>query len=241
MSTTQDGTTQEKDPEIAGAYDRMGRSLDAPVDVLARVEDRMRSRRRQRVVLAGGASALALVVAGTTAALALGGGDDPSTLHVTDEPSGPVTPAGPVSTLAFTHADGTTYTFRDIEVSCKKDPESDRRLVTASSPRKVRGDTLLEPFLMFQASLDEVADGRTFTMPVDDAATSKLPMILFFATDEGGPRANELSSAEPSTGTVQVLHASCGPTPSLDLEVDAALGSEVEQKSMRLTGELHAP
>ena len=37
---------------------------------------------------------------------------------------------------------------------------------------------------MFQASLDDVADGRTFTMPVDDAATSKLPMILFFATDD---------------------------------------------------------
>ena len=235
MSTRQDGTTEEKDPEIAGAYDRLGRSLDGPVDVLVRVEHRMRARRRQRAALAGGASALALVVAGTTAALTLGGDDQPSTLHVTDEP------AGPVSTLAFTRADGSTYTFRDIEVTCKKDPDSARQLVTATSPRKVRGDTLLEPFLMFQASLDEVEGGRTFTLPVDDVATSKLPMILFFATDEGGPRANELSSTEPSTGTVQVLQASCGPTPSLDLRVDARLGSEVEQSSMRLTGELHAP
>lgn len=225
-------TTQDKDPEIVSAYDRLGRSLGAPVDVLTRVEHRMRARRRQRVAIAGGASALALVVAGTAAAFALGGGDQPSTAHVADEP------AGPVSTLAFTRTDGSTYTFRDIEVACKKDPDSGRQLVTATSPRKVRGDTLLEPIFMFQASLDEVADGRTFTLPVDDAATSKLPMILFFATDEGGPRANELSSAEQSTGTVEVTGASCGPTPSLGLKIDATLGSEVEQGSMAIAGEL---
>jgi len=235
MSTTRDDTMQEKDPEIRDAYARLGRSLGAPADVLSRVEHRMGARRRRRVAAVGGVSALALVVAGTAAALAVRGGDDPSTTHVVDEPAGP---DGPVSTLSFTRADGSTYTFRDIKVSCRKDPDSARQLVLATSPRKVRGDTLLEPFFMFQASLDDVAGGRTFTLPMEDMATDKMPMILFFATDEGGPRANELSSAQQSSGTVEVTSASCGPTPSLGLEIDATLGSEVDQKAMSIAGGL---
>jgi len=228
----------DKDPQIAGAYERLGSSMTAPVDVLGRVEQRMRDRRRRRRIVAGGGSALALVVAGTATALALGGGGQPTTLHVVDQPTKPAEPTGPVSTLSFTRADGSTYTFSDIEVACKKDPDSGRQLVTATSPRKVRGDTLLEPFFMFQASLDEVAGGHTFTLPVDGMETDKLPMILFFATDEGGPRANELSSAEQSSGTVEVTGASCGPTPTLGLRIDATLGSEVEQPSMAIAGEL---
>ena len=234
MSNVVDG----KDPQITGAYERLGSSMTAPPDVLDRVEHRMQARRRRRVAVAGGGSALALIAAGAAAALALGSGDQPTTLHVVDQPAQPAEPAGPFSTLSFTRADGSTYTFSDLEVACKKDPDSGRQLVTATSPRKVRGDTLLEPFFMFQASLDEVADGHVFTLPVDDVATSKLPMILFFATDEGGPRANELSSAEQSSGTVEVTSASCGPTPSLGLKVDATLGSEVEQGSMSIAGEL---
>ena len=223
-------TQPDRDPEILDAYERLSRSLEAPVDGLARVERRMRVRRRRRVAVTGSLAAVALLAGGTTAVLALGGRDGSTPSHVADAPT------GPVSTLSFTRADGTTYTFDHLDVACRKDPDSGRELITLTSPRKVRGDTLLEPFLMFQASFDEVATGRTFTLPVD-GETSKAPMILFFATDEGGPRANELSSAEQSTGTVLVVGASCAPTPSLKLKVDATLGSEVQQAPMRIAGE----
>jgi hypothetical protein len=225
--------TDRKDPQITQAYDRLGRSLEAPVDVLARVEQRMRARRAGRTRAVGAAAVLGLVGATGVAGAALSRGDDPTGVHVSDQPS------APVNTLGFTRSDGSTYTFQDVEVTCKKYPEYDKQMIIARSPLRTEGDTLLEPYLDFEASVDEVAGGRTFELPSPDVETGKQPMILFFATDEGGPRANELSSQESSTGTVEVTGASCGPVPSLDLVVDAKLGSEVEQPAMRLAGELH--
>ncbi len=51
-------------------------------------------------------------------------------------------------------------------------------------------------------------------------------------TEDGPERANEVSSAEDgAAGEVRVLRASCDPTPVLELEVDATLGSELEGRA----------
>jgi hypothetical protein len=49
---------------------------------------------------------------------------------------------------------------------------------------------------------------------------------------------SEVASSTDSSGTVRVLHASCDPTPVLELEVDATLGSEVGKESLDLAGSL---
>jgi hypothetical protein len=220
---------QDRDPEVRAAYERLGSALAPPLDVLARVDRRIRERRRHRVAAVAAAAVVALGSAGAAVALSLGDGDSTGSL-VTDDP------AGPADTLSITRTDGSTYTFHDVTVTCAPDDKGGQ-VLEARSPRRFRGEQLLEPFVLFAAPLDTIADGRSFELPVD--GMDEGPMTLFFATDEGGPRANELSSAQsPSSGTVQVLGASCGPTPSLHLKVDATLGSEVEQPPMRIVGEL---
>lgn len=229
-------TQNDKDPELQDAYERLGSSLRAPVDVLERVERRVRVRRRHRLAAAGGASLVALATAGTLVVLAVSGNDPTNTL-VTDQP----TSTGPVSTLTIARTDGSTYTFQDITVSCHTDADSGQQRILAASPRRFEGETALEPFVMFEAILDKVAGGRTFELPSESASGSSdsRPMTLFFATDEGGQRSNELSSAEgDASGTVEVVSATCGATPALELVVDATLGSEVEQAPMRISGEL---
>ena len=236
MSTTQDGTTRDRDPEIVSAYDRLGRSLEAPVDVLARVEHRMRARRRRRVAVAGRRRA---GPGGRAYGGRLRGGRSvyrPSKSPVADQP------AGPVSTLAFTRADGSTYTFRDIEVALQAGP---RLPAPAGGPARKRPEegsgqhparaALHVPGL----PLDEVADGRTFTLPVDDSATEQAtddPVLRHRRGRPAGPTSSPARSRR--SGTVEVTGASCGPTPSLGLRIDATLGSEVEQGSMAIAGEL---
>ncbi|MGZ4448860.1 MAG: hypothetical protein ACXVW4_03610 [Nocardioides sp.] len=219
------------DAELRAAYARLATPA-APPDALVRVQDRIRARRRHRIAVAGGTAALALAVGGVVVAAGLSG-DDPA-------PTVADSPTQLVSTLTFQHADGSSYTFSDLTLACRTDPESGRRLLELTSPRQVRGDTLLAPLLILQVDPAAVADGRTFRLPID-GATDTAPLLLFFATDEGGPRANELSSAEQSSGTVQVRQATCGATPALDLRVDATLGSEVEQDPMRISGEYRTP
>jgi hypothetical protein len=105
----------------------------------------------------------------------------------------------------------------------------------------MEGGKVLERFLHFEARLDKVAGGRTFSLPAESSSGSSddRAMTLFSASDEGGPRANELSSAESqASGIIRVVSASCGATPGLALEVDATLGSEVERAPMRISGEL---
>ena len=64
--------------------------------------------------------------------------------------------------------------------------------------------------------------------------------MLFALDPEVSPseaRANEVSSAEEgAAGSVVVARASCDPVPVLELEVDATLGSEVEQGTLHLSG-----
>ena len=92
--------------------------------------------------------------------------------------------------------------------------------------------------MYFTGIVDKI-DGQTFQLPVD-GDSEHVALNLFAADPDVAPtekRANEVSSAEyGSTGTIVVAHASCDPTPVLDLEADVTLGSEVEQGTLDLAG-----
>jgi len=170
----------------------------------------------------------------------MSGGDEPTENVVATEP-----PAG--STLTLTRPDGSTYTFPDVTVSCESpmqqgtDPErTPPGRIWLSSPMVMDGEAVTEgeanegaepelqqPFIYFEGIVAKLQGDRTFTLPVDGPGDSDTyPLTLFVADTEGSATGNEVSSASGGSGTVRVLRAECEPTPVLELEVDATLGSE---------------
>lgn len=243
--------------QIRDAYDRLTDSASPPRNASMLIQHRIhtrRVRRRAGVATVGvlGASALAFTLLG-------GGGTGTDGNVVADQtPSSPSAPPSdqpgdqPTTEptparngLTFTRTDGTTYAFDDVGVTCRTTGKNNVQRLTAMSSPVIEGDKLLEPFLTFEARLDKVTPGQEFELPVDVGMTESNPIILFFAdsasVDAGADRANELSSAQDSSGTVQVVSASCGEVPQLEIVVDAVLGSEVEQESLPIAGRLSAP
>jgi hypothetical protein len=227
-----------EDRELTEAYARLGTALLPPPDVAARVERQVGTRRRRRRTAVAGAAAL-VVAAGAAGAVVATTGDDGKGVVATDHSD-----EGRGS-FTLTRADGSTATFDDLTVSCDKGPtgepvEPGRIWLYSPFHLDASGDALTEPYISFSAVVDR-ADGKSYTLPVDNTvADSGYPVVLLYAA-EADPgtkqRANEVSSAEAgATGTVHVVHASCDPVAELELEVDATLGSEVEQGTEQLSG-----
>ncbi|MDN4161441.1 hypothetical protein [Nocardioides abyssi] len=226
--------TSERDPLLSDAYDRLAGATHAPADGPARVQRRIAVRRRRRRVATG--LAVAVAVGGTTLAAVTTGGEPDRAVDAASEP--------PPSPLTTTLADGSTYAFEGIEVTCEDG------LLVAQNEQQLTGSgdeaRLAEPFIYLEVRPDQVTPGESLTLPVDGPGSSDTyPVLLFFALEDrpGGPperRANELSSASMgSSGTVRVDEATCGPEPRLALTVDAVLGSELENRAaMPLRGEL---
>ena len=215
------------EPELLRAYRDLGAPVSPPDGLLTSVR---RGIRRRRAVRGGLATAAVVALTGGVAVQALGGSDG-SGDRVAADPGGTAT-----STLTFTRTDGSTYTFGagDLEVTCPvPGPESDGRQHLVLS-RKDR----VQPVLYVDLLVDKVAHDKVFDLPYDvGGGTDKLPMIFFFTSTEGDD-ANELASNMPgSSGTVTVHEASCGPAPSLWIEIDGVLGSEVEQPALAIEGE----
>lgn len=238
--------------QIRDGYEELTDALRPPSDAQERVARRVQVRRRRR--RASFVALAALVVVGTAGVVvtlndASGtGGPDGSVIAV-DPPS------DPTNALVLTRPDGSTYEFDDITVSCTsphkpggngKNTSSKR--VWASSPMeftrpdgRASEEALLEPFVLVEALVPRLQDGRTFTLPIEGPrGSSSSPLIVFVADPEGAPDGNEVSSAEESSGTVRVLEASCDPTPVLRLQIDATLGSEEGKQSLKLEGDMTA-
>lgn len=227
------------DQQIEDAYRRLGTALAPPPDVAGRVERQVVTRRRRRRGLVTGVAGLVLV--GTAGgAVLLGSGDDPDGDTIaTDQP-------GPEGSFVVTRTDGSTFTVDDLTVSCERTPDgepAEAGHIYLSSPWALdaSGDRLTEPFLYFDGVVDKIED-ETFTLPFENPSGSSdgRAFVLFAADSELAPgedEANEVSSAEGgAAGTVRVVRAACGPTPVLDLEVDATLGSENEQGAYTVVG-----
>jgi hypothetical protein len=229
---------QPEDQQLQEAYARLGTALLPPPDVAGRVEREVAARRRHRRT--AWASAAVLVVAGTVGgAVALGSGDDQ------DGDTVAVDVPGAEGSFLLTRQDGSAVEFHDLTLSCDTTPLGDPAAAGTmylSSPFHVdaSGDKLTEPYFFVEVAVDK-ADGKTFTLPFEDeAGPHRDPSMIVFAAeaDPGdGSRANEVSSVQPgAAGTVTVRRASCDPTPTLQVEVDTTLGSEMNKGTEKLVG-----
>ncbi|WP_296606419.1 hypothetical protein [Nocardioides sp.] len=241
-------TEQMTEQQIKDGYARLGEALAPPTDVAERVHRRVgvRRRRRRAGVVAG--TLAAVVAAGGGVVAATSGDDGPGDTVAVDQPH------GPVSTLAMTRPDGSTYGFSDVTVSCDPprtvdgqragDPAPGR--IWAYSPIEPNGSvesddtTITHPFVYVEGRVTQLQDAPTFTFPLEPSqASDQLPILLFVADTEGAEDGNEVSTdAGRPAGTVRVLEASCDPVPVLRLEVDATLGSEEGKQSLDLAGAL---
>lgn len=245
MSTTDD--------DIHVAYGCFGDALAPPTDLAERVGRRIAVRRRRRRTALTG-TGLAVVAVVTGIALSHGGDEDRSAAA---DPRGSY---DPTSTLVLTRADGSTYTFDEVSVTCEPaDSPGGGRVAELTSPFRLDGPEdsatrLLVPFLQVRVPVDGLPVGE----PVDLRSTSRASraaldpespsdlsdlrtpgLVLFMADSVGGRDSNEVASSQPGTdGSLTVLEASCEPVPVLRFRVEAALGSEVDQGPLGLAGEV---
>jgi hypothetical protein len=234
--------------QIKHGYDRLDGALAPPLDAEERVAGRVTARRRhRRTAVAGVATLGVLAVGGTVVALA--SGNDGSDTPVATDPG-----SAPVSTLVLTRPDGSTYAFEDVTVSCTP-PRTAAGDPIAAGPDRIWMYSPIEftgsekeddvratkPFVYFEGIVSELQGDRTLPLPVQGPeASDTYPLTLFMADTEGAPDGNEVTSAVgDATGTVRVLRAACEPTPVLELEVDATLGSEEGKNPLDIAGSLH--
>jgi len=225
--------------QIREGYERLDSALSPPPDAPARVQRAVSARRQRRRITLAGAGALAVTALAGALVVVVSGDDAPVTAVDT--------PGQDASSLVLTRPDGTTFTFSDITVTCKPPLggvasgrgqriwlHSPIRLATEAPGEDER---LEQPFVLFEGRLEQLQDGRAFTLPVDGPGDSEsYPMTLFVADTEGAPDGNEVVSSRNSSGTVRVLRATCDPTPVLELEIDATLGSEEGKQSLDVAG-----
>jgi hypothetical protein len=230
---------QTQDRQLADAYARLQVALAPPSDVAVRVGREVGARRRRRRTTVVAATALVLVgVVGGAVVRSSGGSDDG---HVVATDPGAETHGS----FTLTQQDGSQVEFQDFTLSCgtnqlgKGDPG--RIYLWSPFHREASGKRLTEPYISFEAIADQ-ADGKTYTLPVDDpVGESGYPAMLVFAAEAGTEgektRPNEVSSSESgAAGSVKVIHASCDPEPTLELEIDVTLGSEVEEGTAKVVG-----
>jgi hypothetical protein len=229
------------DQDILEAYRGLSTPESPPADLLDRVHGRIGRRRTVRRVVAGLA---AVAVSGGTSAVLLGGSDGTTAndLVATDPEAS--------STLTFTHVDGGTHTFAaaDLGLFCSAPDSGPERLFLTRADLvddlragREPGEEVLAaaPLLYVELLVGQITPGQEFRLPYESSSgdTDDRLMTLFVASEEGGPRANEVSSAEPgAAGVVTVREATCGPTPTLSIEIDGKLGSEVEQQALAIEG-----
>ncbi|MEP7739030.1 hypothetical protein ABKW28_15355 [Nocardioides sp. 31GB23] len=235
-------TTDGRDDELERAYDRLTSALAAPLDlgpVLGAAITRRR-RRRTTVRVAGGALAASVAIGGL--ALTTGG----------SEPERAPDPAGQggTNTVVVTRDDGEELSFGPVELSCSPAGRLGERLDASTEVVTGPDDVLLEPLLHISVLVDDVEPGRTYVLPFEGSAEKKnvrseeWTFVYFAAVPSPDParQANEIVSGAPdSTGSVRFDAATCGDVPSLDVTIDAVLGSEVEQSAYPIEGRLSLP
>ncbi|GHJ58495.1 hypothetical protein NOK12_10140 [Nocardioides sp. OK12] len=245
MSTTDlHETTDGRDEELAQAYGRLTAALAAPTDLGPSLRTAIVRRRRRRTAarVAGGAVAATVVVGGL--ALTTGG----------SEPERAPDPAGQggTNTVVVTRDDGEGLTFGPVELSCEKAGRSGERLNATTELVLAPGseEVLLEPLLHISVLVDDVEPGRTYTLPFEgspekkNVSSDEWTFVYFAAVPAADPagEANEIVSGLPdSAGTVRFDAATCGDVPSLDVTIDAVLGSEVGQPALPVEGRLALP
>lgn len=223
------------DQQIRDGLARLTSALAPPPDTTGRVARRISARRHRRRAGLAGCGLAAITVVGAAAVMT--GGDDTGTVAVD--------PASPDGSLLLTRPDGSTFSFADVAVECGEE-EPGRIAVLAQSPRHGDDSRLLSPLFYMAVDLRSVELGRTYDLPLPERVSDSDPFVsdsdpfIVFVADAGtSDEGNEVSSSQPgAAGTVRVVRASCDPLPTLHVELDATLGSEVGQGTLHVSGTL---
>lgn len=235
--------TDDRDPGLRDAYARLTSSLVGPPDLADTLGPVIRRRRRLRATarVTGGVLAASVVVGGLALTT---GGSEPETAP---DPAG----QGGVNTVVVTRDDGEQLAFGPVELSCEKAGRRGDMLTATADPVTAPGDddVLLEPLLHISVLVDDLEPGRTYALPFEGAAGSGTSSdrwrFQYFAavpSADRSQRANEIVSDLPgSSGTVRFDAATCGSVPSIDVTIDAVLGSELEQAALPIEGRLALP
>lgn len=174
----------------------------------------------------------------TTLLTSCGGGDTGAKARDdTKTPSS--TGSGPGSIVAV-GADGTTVEFADLTVTCRDSEEEQpaARIVVATSGLNDQGAPIDVdvPALLITAA---ETDGLSVDLPHSETYGGEETFLIVFITKVG--EENELSSAtELADGTIEVVRASCDPTPQLELRIDGTLESETSDGTVTVKGHITA-
>jgi hypothetical protein len=235
------GTMTEQ--QIKDGFDQLAGALAPPPDAPDRVDRLVRVRRRRRRTGIAGAVALGVAAVAGYVAVGMGGDNGTDTPVAVDAPSG----------LTMTRADGSTYTFSDVTVSCDPPVANGEALergradrIWAYSPiafNEEGGEESLDaPFVLLEGVVSKLQQEPELEVPFDAPQdTGRGALVLFAADTEGGKPGdpgNEVASSAGGSGTIRVLEATCDPVPVLRIEVDATLGSEEGKESLEFAGRL---
>ena len=140
--------------------------------------------------------------------------------------------------MIATTADGETVEFTEFTIACRlsEHEQPPAQIVVALAgfgddaerPRKPTG-----PAMMINGADSRVA--KTVALPYSETYGEEKNFISVFVTEVGGEL--ELSSGtELSTGEIEVVSASCEPTPRLEMRIDAVLESELSDNTVTVEG-----
>ena len=160
-----------------------------------------------------------------------------------NEPSGPGSKGSrdaadpPPTRVIATTADGETVEFTEFTIACRlsEHEQPPAQIVVALAgfgddaerPRKPTG-----PAMMINAA--DSLEGTTVALPYSENGEEK-NLISVLVTEVGGQL--DLSTrTELSTGEIEVVSASCEPTPRLEMRIDAVLESELSDNTVTVEG-----
>ena len=139
----------------------------------------------------------------------------------------------PEGKVVVTTKNGRALEFSDFKVDCYQ-AEGDQdgpplewpAVAAVAGSDDKPGISVHEPRLHLSVGA-EVFDGQSVTLPFPNIEDNEeKPPVTVYVSRTGGKAAELSSVAEESFGEIEVVSASCEPTPSVELRVDGDLHSE---------------
>lgn len=143
----------------------------------------------------------------------------------------------PPSRVVATAPDGEVVEFTDFSVTCRpsEDEQPPAQIVfalagygDAAQPSRPRG-----PAMTITAA--DSVDGTTVDLPHVEEYGNEETFISVFIT-EVGDESEIASHTELSAGEIEVISATCEPTPRLEVRIDGVIESELSDNTVTVQG-----
>ncbi|WP_146207389.1 hypothetical protein [Nocardioides silvaticus] len=146
-------------------------------------------------------------------------------------------PGRPPTRVVATGPDGEVVQFTDFSVTCRPSEEEQppAQIVyalagfgDADNPSRPKG-----PAMMIEAA--DTVDGMTVELPHIEEYGNEKTFVSAFITEVGDER-EIASNTELSTGEIEVISATCEPTPRLEVRIDGVMESELSDNTVTVQG-----